>query len=115
GSTGLFAVSVLVLAVFSGAPALVYLAAAAWGLAFGSSPSLFVGAAITATKEASDVAQSITITVFSASIALGGFLGGLLVADLGASSLTWASLVLLAAAAAAVFSGKRHAFPQEAK
>ncbi|WP_232668035.1 MFS transporter [Pseudonocardia sp. TRM90224] len=111
GSTVLFAAAVLVLAVFAGAPALVYVAAAAWGFAFGSSPSLFVGAAITASREASDVAQSITITVFSASIALGGFLGGLLIADLGTASITWAALVLLAAAAAAVIGGKRHAFP----
>ncbi|HEY3468808.1 MAG TPA: MFS transporter [Amycolatopsis sp.] len=111
GSTVLFAAAVLVLAVFAGLPALVYVAAAAWGFAFGSSPSLFVGAAITATREASDVAQSITITVFSSSIALGGFLGGLLVADLGTASITWASLILLAAAATAVFGGKRHAFP----
>jgi predicted MFS family arabinose efflux permease len=114
GSTVLFAVSVLVLAVFSGVPVLVYVAAAAWGFAFGSSPSLFVGAAINATAAASDVAQSITITVFSSSIALGGFLGGLLVADLGAASITWASLALLVIAAAGVIGGRRHAFPKGA-
>jgi predicted MFS family arabinose efflux permease len=110
-STVLFAISVLDLAVFSGVPALVYLAAAAWGLAFGSSPSLFIGGAIKATGPASDVAQSITITFFSASIALGGFLGGLLIEGLGTPSITWSALVLLLAAAAAVIGGKRHAFP----
>jgi predicted MFS family arabinose efflux permease len=114
GSTVLFAASVLVLAVFSGLPVLVYLATAAWGLAFGSSPSLFIGGAINATGAASDVAQSITITVFSASIALGGFLGGLLVADLGAVSITWASLALLVASAVAVIGGRTHAFPKDA-
>lgn len=114
GSTLLFAVSVLVLAVLSGTPVLVYVAAAAWGFAFGSSPSLFIAAAIDATGPASDVAQSITITVFSASIAVGGFVGGILIPGLGTMSLTWAALVLLIVAAAAVIAGKKHAFPSGA-
>ncbi|MFE2544321.1 MFS transporter [Actinacidiphila glaucinigra] len=111
GSTALFALTVLVLAVSSGVPVLVYVAVAAWGFAFGSSPSLFIGAAINATGAAADVAQSVTITVFSSSIALGGLAGGLLVADLGTASITWAALALLVAAAAAVTSGRKHAFP----
>lgn len=114
GSTVLFAVCVLVMAVLSGVPALVYVAVAAWGFAFGSSPSLFIGSAISAAGEASDVAQSITITVFSASIALGGLAGGLLVAGLGAASITWASLALLVAAGVAVIGGRRYAFPKGA-
>ncbi|MEV8608143.1 MFS transporter [Amycolatopsis sp. NPDC051373] len=113
-STLLFAVSVLVLAVLAGVPALVYLAAAAWGLAFGSSPSLFIGGAITATAEAADVAQSIVISFFSGSIALGGLVGGLLIASLGTASITWASLVLLVFAAVAVIGGRKHAFPRGA-
>jgi predicted MFS family arabinose efflux permease len=110
GSTLLFGLSVLVLAVFSGVSALVYIAVAAWGFAFGSSPSLFFHGVIDATKAASDVAQSITVTVYSSSIALGGFLGGLLVANLGAASITWSALVLLVAAGAAVI----RAFPKRA-
>ncbi|MFJ3759394.1 MFS transporter [Streptomyces sp. NPDC090080] len=111
-STVLFGAGVLVLGEASGTLILVYVAVAAWGFAFGSSPSLFVGAAINATRDAADVAQSITITVFSASIAVGGFLGGLLIAGLGATWLTWAALALLIAAAATVLGGKRHAFPR---
>lgn len=114
GSTVLFAISVLLLAVLSGLPVLVYVAAAAWGLAFGSSPSLFIAASMNATGPASHAAQSITITVFSASIAIGGFVGGLLVADLGTASITWASLALLIASAVAVIGGKKHAFPKGA-
>jgi predicted MFS family arabinose efflux permease len=114
GSTVLFAISVLALAVFSGLPVLVYIAVAAWGFAFGSSPSLFIAAAIDATGPAAHVAQSITITVFSASIALGGLVGGLLIADLGTASMTWVSLALLVAATAAVIAGKTHAFPRNA-
>lgn len=111
GSTVVFGAAVLILGVVSGAPIPVYVAVAAWGLAFGSSPSLFVGGAINATREAADVAQSITITVFSASIAAGSFLGGLLIARLGTASITWAALLLLIAAATTVISGKKHAFP----
>lgn len=114
GSTVVFALAVLVLAVLSGVPALVYVATAAWGFAFGSSPSLFIHGAITAAGPAAEVAQSITITVFSSSIALGGLLGGLLVAELGPASITWAALALLAASAVAVIGGKKHAFPRAA-
>ncbi|MFI6349433.1 MFS transporter [Streptomyces sp. NPDC050560] len=111
GSTVLFGAGVLVLGAPSGAPVLVYAAVAGWGFAFGGSPSLFVGAAIDATRDAADVAQSITITVFSASIAAGSLLGGLLLAGPGTASLTWAALALLVAAAATVIGGRRHAFP----
>ena len=110
-STFVLGASMLVLAVFADAPALVYAAAGAWGFAFGSSPSLFVGAAINATGPSSDVAQAIAITVFSGSIAAGALIGGLLVAGLGSTSIAWAAVVLLAAAAVAVLGGRRHAFP----
>ncbi|GGK23571.1 MFS transporter [Streptomyces camponoticapitis] len=113
-STVLFAACVLVLAVFADTPALVYVAVAVWGFAFGSSPSLFIGAAINATKESADVAQSLTITVFSASIAAGGFIGGLLLVNLSTASITWAALILLTAAAATTVAGTKHAFPQKA-
>jgi predicted MFS family arabinose efflux permease len=113
-STVLFAVTVLVLAVLSGVPVLVYVAVAAWGFAFGSSPSLFIHGAISATGEAVHVAQWIVISFFSASIALGGFLGGVLVDNVGTGSITWASLALLVAAAVAVIAGRRHAFPRSA-
>jgi predicted MFS family arabinose efflux permease len=113
-STVMFAACVLVLAVLASAPVLVYVSVAAWGFAFGSSPSLFVGAAINAAGAAADVAQSVTITVFSASIAVGGFIGGLLLAGLGTASITWAALSLLIIAAATVIGGTKHAFPRRA-
>ncbi|WP_327043080.1 MFS transporter [Micromonospora ureilytica] len=112
-STLLFGASVLVLGIVADAPVLVYVAVAAWGFAFGSSPSLFIGATINASGEAANVAQSITITVFSASIAIGGFVGGLLLAGLGTASLTWAALILLIIAATTVIGGARYAFPKK--
>lgn len=115
GSTVVFAFCVLGLALLHGVPVLVYVAVAAWGFAFGSSPSLFVEAAISATGPASDVAQSITITVFSGSIALGSLLGGLLIAGFGTLSITWAALLLLIVAAAIVIGAKKYAFPTRRK
>ncbi|MEV6304613.1 MFS transporter [Actinoplanes sp. NPDC051861] len=114
GSTAVFAAAVLVLALLSDMPALIYVAAAAWGLAFGSSPSLFIGAVIEAAADASEVAQAITVTVFSASIAIGGLAGGLLVAGLGTPSITWSALVLLLVAAVLVIGGTKSAFPRKA-
>ncbi|MEV4756024.1 MFS transporter [Micromonospora sp. NPDC049559] len=113
-STAVFGACVLVLAALANAPVLVYVAVAAWGFAFGSSPSLFIGAAINATGEAADVAQSVVITVFSGSIAAGGLIGGLLLSGLSTASITWAALILLIAAAVTVIGGKKHAFPRNA-
>ncbi|MGW3860645.1 MFS transporter [Streptomyces sp. NPDC005047] len=110
-STVVFGAAALLLGAVSGVPILVYVAVAAWGFAFGSSPSLFIGAAINATRQAADVAQSITITVFSASIAVGSFFGGLLIAGLGTTSLTWAALAFLIASAVTVIGGRKHTSP----
>ena len=110
-STMVFGASLLVLALFTAVPALVYLAAAAWGFAFGSSPSLFIGASINAAGAAAGTAQALAITVFSGSIAAGALLGGVLVAGWGSASIMWTGLVLLVLAAVSVFYGRKHAFP----
>ncbi|MFC0435213.1 MFS transporter [Kutzneria buriramensis] len=109
GSTVLFGLSVLLLALLAGLPVLVYIAVAAWGFAFGSSPSLFIAGVIKAAGEAAHVAQSITITAISGSIALGGLVGALLIDDLGTASITWASLALVVVAAVAVISAREDA------
>ncbi|MEV6235365.1 MFS transporter [Lentzea sp. NPDC051838] len=101
-STAVFAACVLVLAVFTGSPVLIYTAVAVWGFVFGSSPSLFIGAVINTAGDAADVAQSITITVYSGSIAFGGLVGGLLILGFGTASITWAALALLVVSAITV-------------
>jgi predicted MFS family arabinose efflux permease len=110
-STLLLGVAVLVMAVLTGIPVFIYAAAAAWGLAFGSSPSLFMGAMIKPSGPAADVGQSLTVLVFSGSISLGGLIGGLLIEGLGTVSITWTALALLVVAAFLVIGGKKHAFP----
>lgn len=110
-STVVFAVSVLVMAVLTALPVVIYIAAAAWGLAYGSSAGLFMGAMINASGPAADVGQSMVTLVFSIAIALGGLVGGLLIDALGTGSITWTALALLIAAAFLVIGGRKHAFP----
>jgi predicted MFS family arabinose efflux permease len=110
-STVVLAVSMLAMAVLTGFPVVIYVAAAAWGLAYGSSAGLFMGAMINASGPAADVGQSMVTLVFSLAIALGGLVGGLLIDALGTGSITWTALALLVAAALLVIGGKKHAFP----
>jgi predicted MFS family arabinose efflux permease len=114
GASVIFTVATAVLAALSGVTVLVYVAAAAWGLAFGSSATLFTTAVVVIAKEAGDVAQTLMITVFSASIAAGGLIGGLLLAGFGSRTLVDVCLVLAAGAAVTSYLAKNHAFPKNA-
>ncbi len=110
-STVLFALAVIALALVSGVPWVVYLAAAAWGLAFGSSATLFTTAIVVAAGDAGDVAQSAMISVFSGSIAAGGLIGGVLLSWFGTPFLVDVSFVLVAVSAIVASLARRHAFP----
>ena len=74
------------------------MAVAAWGVAFGGSPTLLQTASAEAAGPGADVAQSILATVWNVAIAGGGIVGGLLLDACGAGSLPWAALVLAIAA-----------------
>jgi predicted MFS family arabinose efflux permease len=111
-STFLFAAATLALALFSGIPFVVYLAAGAWGLAFGSSATLFTTAVVSIAGEAGDVAQSVMISIFSGSVAAGGLIGGVLLDAFGSRSLVGVCFVLVAIAAVVAIAAKRHAFPR---
>jgi predicted MFS family arabinose efflux permease len=110
-STVLLAASALVMAVLTGLPVVIYLAAATWGLVYGSSATLFMAAIINASGPAAHVGQSMVTLVFSISIGLGGLVGGVVVDALGTKSIMWTALALLAAAALLAIGGKKHAFP----
>lgn len=110
-SAVVFAVAVLALAILSGSLVAVYLAAAGWGLAFGSSATLFTTAIVNASGPAGDVAQSVFISVFSGSIAAGGLVGGLLLGGFGLGALVNVCFILAAAAAIVAIVAKRYAFP----
>jgi predicted MFS family arabinose efflux permease len=110
-ATVLFSLSSLLLVCFPTTPELVYAAAVAWGLAFGSSATLFTAAVVNASGPAGDVGQSLMITVFSSGIALGGVIGGALLGGLGASSLAVACLILAVFSMAVTIGARQHAFP----
>ncbi len=112
-STIVFALAMLALVVLSGSTAVVYIAAAAWGLAFGSSATLFTTAIVNVSGDAGDVAQSVMISVFSGSIALGGVIGGVLLSTFGSASLVEVGFVLVAASAVVAVLARGHAFPRD--
>ena len=114
-STVVFALAALAFALLSGSVAAVYVASAAWGLAFGSSATLFTTAVVRVAGDAGDVAQSVMISVFSGSIAVGGLLGGVLLGSFGSRSLVDVCFVLVAAAAVITYVARRDAFPCDEK
>jgi predicted MFS family arabinose efflux permease len=110
-SSALFALAVLALGLLAALPAAVFISAGLWGLAFGGAASLLQTAAADAAGSAVDLVQSVMVTGWNIGIAGGGIFGGLLLGGLGASSLAWATFVLLIAALFIVITARKHAFP----
>ncbi|RIQ17241.1 MFS transporter [Bordetella avium] len=110
-STALFGLAALMLGVAGGAPALIYLAVAVWGLAFGGAATLFQTALAQAAGDAADVAQSMLVTAWNVAIAGGGLAGGLLLERLGVAAFSPALLLLLILAWMRIWAGRHHAFP----
>ncbi|WP_435133654.1 MFS transporter [Actinacidiphila sp. bgisy144] len=93
-------------------PALVYGAAALWGLGWGGAPSLLQTAVGEAGGEQADAAQVLLVTLWNVATAAGGILGGLLLDLLGTRALPWTVLVLLVPAFATAAAARNHGFPQ---
>ncbi|EKE76780.1 MFS transporter [Gallaecimonas xiamenensis] len=110
-STMLFGLAALALGLAGDAPALVYGAVAAWGLAFGGAATLFQTALAKTAGDAADVAQSMLVTAWNMAIAGGGMVGGVLLQRLGAGAFAPAVLGLLAATLVVVWAARRHGFP----
>ena len=72
----LFGLAALVLGAWRNIPTLLYLAVAAWGLAFGGAATLFQTALAKTTGEAADIAQSMLVTTWNTAIAGGAIVGG---------------------------------------
>ncbi|MFD6418512.1 MFS transporter [Streptomyces sp. NPDC060194] len=92
-------------------PALVVAAAALWGLGWGGTPTLLQTAAGDAGGGSGDAVQAMLVTLWNVAMASGGLLGGLLLDHLGAGSLPWAVLLLLAPVFALVLTARTHGFP----
>lgn len=99
------------LALPTGSPAPVYLAAALWGLGWGGIPTLLQTAAGHAGGAAADTAQAMLVTLWNAAMAGGGVAGGLLLDLHGPAVFPWTVLVLLLPVLATVVLARTHAFP----
>lgn len=106
----LFALSALALAIAGAMPAVVYGAVAVWGLAFGGAATLFQTASARTAGAATDVAQSMIVTVWNIAIAGGGIVGGILLETFGVSAFPWSVLALLIAALHAAWIARAHGF-----
>lgn len=111
GCTLLFGLSALALGLVGDAPAVVYAAVAAWGLAFGGAATLLQTAIAKTAGDAADVAQSMLVTAWNIAIAGGGLIGGALLDRLGVAAFSPVLLVLLAATLAVVWAARHHGFP----
>ena len=109
--TLLFAAAATLLGTLAGSPALVYAAAALWGMGFGGMATLLQTALGDAAGTAVDTAQAMLVTFWNAALALGGVVGGLLLSGFGPVSFPWSVLVLLAPALVTVIAASRHGFP----
>ncbi len=92
--------------------ALLLIAVAIWGAAFGGAPTLLQTALVDASGPANaDVATSMQTTVYNVGIAAGSLVGGLILGSAGAGALPSVTSLLVTAALATVAVARRHAFP----
>ncbi|MFI9833391.1 MFS transporter [Streptomyces sp. NPDC051913] len=110
-STVLVGAAAALLAVFADTPALVYVAAALWGLGWGGAPTLLQTAVAEAGGAQADAAQAMLVTLWNAAMAGGGAVGGLLLGLFGATAFPWSVLALLVPVVAVVVGARTHGFP----
>lgn len=108
--TILVAVTSTALALIYEKHSLVYVAVVLWGLGWGGVPTLTQTAVGDAGGKAADTAQSMLVTLWNLSMALGGIAGGLILSGLGPLSLPWALPILLVPTLLVVLAS-RHGFP----
>jgi predicted MFS family arabinose efflux permease len=111
-SAGLFMLSAIALGLWHDSPSVVYIATAAWGLAFGAMPSLLQTASAKTAKEAADTAQSMLVTLWNVGIAGGGLVGGLLLGNLGVGAFPWIVAGLLVLTLYVTVNARDHGFPR---
>ncbi|MGU3576680.1 MFS transporter [Brucellaceae bacterium C25G] len=94
-SIALFGLSAICLAIGGNSPLFAYISIAVWGLAFGGAATLLQTASAKKAKDATDIAQSMIVTVWNVAIAGGGIIGGILLGQFGVMSFPWVLIVLL--------------------
>jgi predicted MFS family arabinose efflux permease len=108
--TVLFALSAMMLGAMSDRPVAVYIAVAAWGVAFGGAGTLFQTAIAKTAAEAADLAQSMLVTAWNLAIAGGGIVGGVLLDHLGVVAFAPVLVVLLLLTLVVVWSASKCGF-----
>ena len=109
-ATVLVGVAAALLGAFSGTHALVYVAAALWGLGWGGTPTLLQTAAAQAGGESADAAQAMLVTLWNVAMVGGGIIGGV-IESVGIRALPWSMLILLVPTLFVVLAARAHGFP----
>ncbi|OAH48227.1 hypothetical protein AYJ70_01790 [Pseudomonas monteilii] len=86
------------------------LSIALWGGTYGGAPTLLQTACADAAGEGGDVAQSMRVTVWNSANALGGIIGGLLLAGAGVEGFGGVVLALIAVAWLLAWAARRSGF-----
>ncbi|WP_455280433.1 MFS transporter [Cupriavidus necator] len=110
-STVLFGIAVLALGAGGVSAAVIYSAAAIWGVGFGGVSTLFQTAIAKTAGPSADLAQSMLVTAWNIAIAGGGVIGGLLLDGPGIGAYPPVLVALLAATWLAAWSARKHGFP----
>lgn len=112
GALALIAAAMLALGLAGDDVAVLLVAVALWGAAFGGAPTLLQTALVDASGTGNaDVATSMQTTVYNAGIAAGSLTGGVVLESAGAGALPWTALPLVIAALAVVAAARRRSFP----
>lgn len=111
GSLAIFAVCMLAFGVAGLNPKVVIGTAALWGFTLGMAPTMFQAALAKAAGPATDVAQSMLVTVLNAGMSGGALTGGIALESAGVGSLAWISFAIFAAALLLAILARRNAFP----
>ena len=109
-SLALFALTSLMMALFSGWPAVIYGGIALWGLTFGGAATLLQTALADTAGDGADVALSMNVVAWNGAIAGAGVAGGVLLDSWGIASLPFALPPLLAVAFVVAWSARAHGF-----
>ncbi|WP_395945673.1 MFS transporter [Brevundimonas sp.] len=114
-STVLFGLAAAALVFWSDSEAVVYISIGVWGLAFGGAATLFQTAIAKTSGDAADLAQSMLVTAWNASIAGGGVIGGLLLDAFGVRAFAPALIALLIPTLLVVWAARRYGFAPASK
>ncbi|WP_433959222.1 MFS transporter [Cytobacillus horneckiae] len=109
-SLSVFAISSLLLAIYSNNVIVVFLSVGLWGLTFGGAATLLQTAlAHAAGEEAVDIAIPISATVWNLAIAGGGIVGGMLL-NIGVQTIPWTLFIVVILALVVSWGANKHGF-----